>query len=376
LQATDNSDYREQEPWVPSRAGAFPVYIGLRGVTTMNLRFPCPFTILTLIASLPVAGQSVSPQRPQKNGGDFSNNVQPMTKVPKGVILVKGAWSSASDSVTPLPESGSVTNRVFNDQYFGLSYALPPDWDEKYKGPPPSDTGRYVLAHIRPSETFKGPNRGSILFTAQDMFFTPLPAANALELINYSKDKLQADYKVEMPPTLTRIADRSFTFFAYWSPAAQLHWYVLATEIRCHAVNIVLTSRDTKLLEGLTLDLNKMKLPAEASPTGGAGGGDAPVCVKDYVKDENMISRVEPIFSEHRFNSVPVRIIIDKEGKVKHIHFISAFPDQAKAITDALGQWKFKPYRREGKPIEVETGLLFGNGPSLGRRRTANGSTD
>ena len=342
----------------------------------MNSRFPCPFTILTLIASLPVAGQSVSPQRPQKNGGDFSNNVQPMTKVPKGVILVKGAWSSASDSVTPLPESGSVTNRVFNDQYFGLSYALPPDWDEKYEGPPPSDTGRYVLAQIRPSETFKGPNQGSILFTAQDMFFTPLPAANALELINYSKDKLQADYKVEMPPTLTRIADRSFTFFAYWSPVAQLHWYVLATEIRCHAVNIVLTSRDTKLLEGLTLDLNKMKLPAEASPTGGAGGGDVPVCVKDYVKDENMISRVEPIFSEHRFNSVPVRIIIDKEGKVKHIHFISAFPDQAKAITDALGQWKFKPYRREGKPIEVETGLLFGNGPSLGRRRTANGSTD
>ena len=60
--------------------------------------------------------------------------------------------------------------------------------------------------------------------------------------------------------------------------------------------------------------------------------------------DDNLISRVDPIFSEAKFNPMPVRIIIDKKGKVKHIHFLSAFPDQAKAITDALNQWKFKPY--------------------------------
>ena len=36
-----------------------------------------------------------------------------------------------------------------------------------------------------------------------------------------------------------------------------------------------------------------------------------------------MISRVDPIFTEHRFNPVPVRIIIDKEGKVRHIHFVA-----------------------------------------------------
>ena len=57
---------------------------------------------------------------------------------------------------------------------------------------------------------------------------------------------------------------------------------MLATEIRCHAVQIVLSSRDTKLLQSLMLDLNKMQLPAEAGPTAGTGGGDAPVCIKDY----------------------------------------------------------------------------------------------
>jgi hypothetical protein len=203
------------------------------------------------------------------------------------------------------------------------------------------------------------------------MFFTPLPAANSLELVNYSKDHLQADYKVEMPPTPTKIADRPFTFFAYWSPAAELHWYVLSTEIRCHAVDIVLTSRDTKLLENLVLDLNKIKLPAEASPTAGTGGGDVPVCIKDYAITENVTARVDPVFTEHRFNPVPVRVIIDKEGKVKHIHVLSAFPDQAKAVTDALGQWRFKPYRRNGQPVEVETGLMFGRALRLGSQTTA-----
>jgi hypothetical protein len=295
--------------------------------------------------------------------------------VPTGVILVKGAWSSASDSVTPVPEDGNVSNHVFNDPYFGMSYALPPDWEEKYKGPPPSDSGRYVLVQLRPADTFKGPARGSILITAQDMFFTPFPTANALELVNYSKNNLQADYKVEMQPTPTRIAGRSFTFFAYWSPVAELHWYVLATEMRCHAVEMVLASRDTKLLENLILDLDKMKLPAEASPAAGIGG-DEPVCIKDYASSDNAIARVEPIFTEHRFNSVPVRIIIDREGKIKHIHFLSAFPDQAKAITDALGKWKFKPYRQQGKPVEVETGIMFGRAQHLAARPAVGAPTD
>ena len=322
----------------------------------MRHRFLSSLLGLAFSACLLAWSQDSKPPNPPRNGGDFSDNVQSATKVPKGVILVKGAWSSASDSVTPVPESGNVTDHVFTDQYFGMSYGLPPDWEEKYKGPPPSDSGRYVLAQLRPVDTFKGA-RATILVTAQDMFFNPLPGTTALDLINYSKDHLQADYKVEMPPTPTKIADRAFTFFAYWSPIAELHWYVLATEIRCHAVQIVLSSRDTKLLESLVLDLNKMKLTAEAGP---AGGGSAPVCIQDYARDENVIARVEPVFTERRFNAVPVRIIIDKEGKIKHIHFLSAFPDQAKAIADALGQWKFKRYLRNGRPVEVETGLMFG----------------
>jgi hypothetical protein len=170
---------------------------------------------------------------------------------------------------------------------------------------------------------------------------------------------------MEPEPTDREIAGRSFGFFAYSSPAAELHWYVLATQIRCHLVELVLTSRDTALLKSLTLEMNKMKLPEEAgtSPTAGTGGGAVPVCLKDYARDGNVIERVDPVFTEPRSNPVPVRIVIDKEGKVKHIHFLSAFPDQTRAITDVLKQWKFRPYQRDGQRVEVETGIMFGRAP-------------
>jgi hypothetical protein len=85
--------------------------------------------------------------------------------------------------------------------------------------------------------------------------------------------------------------------------------------------------------------------------------------VKGYARAENMIEKVEPAFAERRFNAIPVRIVIDQQGHVKHIHFLSAFPDQAKSITDALWQWRFKPYVLDGRPLEVETGIMFGRVP-------------
>ena len=206
--------------------------------------------------------------------------------------------------------------------------------------------------------------KGSIMFAAQDMFFTPLPAANARPFVNYPKTHLPAYYQVELKPTQTTVAGQPFTFFAYWSPDAELHWYVLATQIRCHTVEIVLLNHDPKALEELVRDMNsKMKLPAEASSTGGTGGGGAPVCIKDYAAGENVLERVDPVLTERRYNAIPVRIIIDKAGNVRHIHFLSAYPEQQKAIGDALKQWKFRPYERNGQRFEVETGIMFGRAP-------------
>jgi hypothetical protein len=340
-----------------------------------EIMFPYKFRIVVVLflfaliqAALAQTASSAPGQKPPckydldgRVVGDASActpNTIPPKALPSGTILVKGAWSSASDSTTPVPEGGKINNGAYNNQYFGLSYPISSDWYQKFEGPPPSDSGLYVLAQLRPSDAFKGPAKGLVLITAQDLFFTPTAAGSALELINFNRDHLREGQKPEHQPAEIKIASRAFTRFDYVSPAIPLHTYVVATEIRCHVVEFAFSSREPALLESLIQEMNKMKLPAET----GATGGEVPICIKDYAAG-NVIQKVDPLLSDRRFNAIPVRIIISKEGKVKHIHFLSAFPEQSKAISDALMQWQFKPYLRDGKPVEVETGILFGNSP-------------
>jgi hypothetical protein len=272
--------------------------------------------------------------------------------LPTGVILIKGAEPSASDSVTPIPESGVVNRTVYQNDYFGLTYRLPADWVQQYPGPPPSDSANYVLAQLEPSSSWKGSDKGTILITAQDLFFAGSSAASALEVIQYSRDKLPSYYDVDRAPTELKIAGRSFARFDYRSEVAGLHWYVFATEVRCHSVQFIFSSRDPQMLERLVAELGDMKWKEPSS---------APVCIPGYASDQNVVQRVNAVITEHRASPMPVRIIIDRKGRVKHVHVINAFREQGRAITDALMQWTFKPLMQNGKAAEVETGILFGS---------------
>jgi hypothetical protein len=312
------------------------------------------FLILT---ALPALGQIAVP-----TGNSSDQRLK--EKLPEHTLLVKGAWSSADDSTTPVPEGGTIAHNVYRNRYFRINYPLPPDWIQKYAGPPPSDTGSYVLAELSRPDSYKGNARGTILVTAQDMFFTPLPVANAFQLASYTKDHLESYYQLEPDPVELQIGGRSFVNFAYWSPVAQLHWHVLATEIRCHTVEFVFMNRDPQTLASLVQQTSNLKMPNESSPTEGTGGDGVPVCIKDYANDETVIERVNPVFSVPRFNPVPVRIVIDKGGRVKHFHCLSAFPEQRQAVDEALKLWRFKPYLRNGQPVEVETGIMFGRKPA------------
>ncbi|HEY2462558.1 MAG TPA: energy transducer TonB, partial [Steroidobacteraceae bacterium] len=224
------------------------------------------------------------------------------------------------------------------------------DCTQRYEGPPPSDSGYYVLAQIEPKNPSPDPGMGHILIAAQDLFFSLAPVAGASELLRYYQQHLGADYRVERAPTQIRIANRDFVRLDYGSAAAGLHWRVLATEIRCHVVQFIFTGSNPRSLERLIENMKTMIPPS----------GTAPLCLKDFATPEAVLEREEPVLAVARFNPVPVRIVIDKNGRVEHIHFLSAFPEQAKSISDALLQWRFKPYLQNGQPVEVETGLLFG----------------
>jgi hypothetical protein len=285
----------------------------------------------------------------------------PSGRVPERTIIVKGAWPSASDSTTPLPEGGRLADGSYQNDYFGLTLRFSERWQPGLEGPPPSDSGSYVLAQIVPADGLRAERPGYLLITAQDIFFTATHANSALELINFTKDHLDRSvYRLEEAPQEVQLARHAFIRFGYRSPIARMHWRVLATQIRCHIVEFVFVSTDPERWSGLLKAMNTVTLPSTAGVHGGAGGGGVPLCIKDYASPENIIRREEPILTEPRYNPIPVRIIIDRQGRVEHIHFLRAFPDQAKTITDALGQWLFKPHLVDGKPVEVETGIVFG----------------
>jgi hypothetical protein len=327
------------------------------------------FVLITLLflclQSSSIWGQVATSPNDKQGGSNTASTPPRMTRVPSDVILVKGAWHSSSDSTTPLPEDSRVRDGAFQSQYFGVSLPLRPGWTQKYDVAPPSDSGQYTLAQLASPE-HDGVN-GTFSIGAQDLFFARLPVTNSIDVVNYATSHLPSYYKLEVAPTETRIRDRPFHVYGYRGATTGLHWYIAATDIRCHAVEFVMTSRDSKSIEILNHDLTKIDFLSASSTVSGDG---TPVCIKDYVRDENLLTRVDPVFVEHRFNPVPVRIVIGKDGLIKHIHFISAFPEQATAVSEALKKWKFKPYLQDGKPTEVETGIMFGRAESAGLTST------
>ncbi|MEA2488725.1 MAG: Gram-negative bacterial TonB protein C-terminal [Acidobacteriota bacterium] len=267
------------------------------------------------------------------------------TAVPKNVILVPGATPSASDASTPVPEAGRIGDGQYRNPYFGLTYPIPAGWTEQPAGPPPSDAGGYVLTQFASMDGERVKAHG--LLTAQDFFFAPFEAAGAKDLAAKTRAQIPERYKFDKGPDQVTIAGRTFYRLAYTAPRSGLHWRIFTTDARCHALTFTFTGTDIPALDAAEKALGKLAL-----------GSGAPVCVSDYARD-HVVARITPTFAQ-RYNTIPVRVIVDTEGKVKHVHLLSAFPEQSQPILTALREWRFEPYVVDGKAVEVETGLVFG----------------
>jgi hypothetical protein len=295
------------------------------------------FLLVLFVAASPLFAQGDFAPPPPK---DDPNQVKTLKPLPQNVILLPGALPKSSDGKTPVPESGNIHKNVYENRYFGIAYTFPEQFSMQFDGPPPSETGKYVLAELELKE------RGSILVTAQDEFFALSPSG-----VKHAREHLPSYYKLEDAPAELNAGDHTFVRYDYMSPVAGLHWSVLSTEIRCHTVQFVFTSRDTDLLAKLRDGLAQIKFE----------DNDAPRCVANYARDENVIYKVDPVLTDRKFNPIPVRIVIGKNGKVQHVHVVSAFGSQAPIVIDALLQWRFKPYLVNGEPVEIETGIYFGS---------------
>ena len=250
----------------------------------------------------------------------------------------------------PLPEDGKVLGGIYRNDYFGLSYPLVEGWTEGLQGPVPSDTGYYVLAELVPQSELNA----TMLIAAQDMFFAPKPHGDVAEMVHDFRQAMSEvdGMTIDREPTEVKVGDRLLHRVDF--SGVGLYRATFTTAIRCHAVSFNLTARDPELLANLASSVDKL-----SSVGKGDSRSPGPYCIDNYAVPENTLQRVEPAPVGPRFMPIPVRIIVDTDGGVKHIHVIHATAEQRKSIEDALRQWKFKPYELNGRPVEIETGLVF-----------------
>jgi hypothetical protein len=280
------------------------------------------------------------------------------------VLLLGAGWASmsaggAAHRAVTDPEDGAIADGVYANRYFDLDYPLPPGWKAGLEAPLPSNSGYYVLSTPIPGG---GGPKATMLIAAQDMFFAVKPMADATAMVAdlYRNAQETAGLKADTAPRQVTIAGHSFARLDIGGTV--LSRIVLATDIRCHVVSFTFASPDPQVLAGLAVSLDKVSLPPEASAAGSGSvgaGSSVPPCVENYATEETVLHKVAPLPIGPKFFKIPVRIIIDRDGKVKRVHVIRAFPGQAKSIEDALAQWQFKPYEVDGRPAEVETGLVF-----------------
>jgi len=251
-----------------------------------------------------------------------------------------------------LPEQGAVAEGRYANAYFDLSYPLPQQWTTGLDGPGPSETGYYVLNTLVPT----GDLNGTILIAAQDTFFAAKSYSDvAAAAIDFRQAMSQIPaMTIDREPAQMRIGDRDVWRVDF--SGIGLYRAMFVTEIRCHLLSFNLTTREPDLLSDLARSLDNLSYAAGKH----SASGSVPVCDKGYAAAENILHRVEPKSAPGpRFAPVPVRVVIDHDGMVKHIHVIHSSDEQRKSIEDALRQWKFKPPKVNGRAVEMETGLTF-----------------
>jgi hypothetical protein len=252
------------------------------------------------------------------------------------------------------PDDGKVIGGVFISRYFNLSYRLPDGLTEGLAGPPPSQSGYYVLGTWTPMREFAG----TVLVVAQDMFFAPDASGDVKNVVAEFRQVMSAvdGMTIDREPVPVNVGGHPGYRIDF--SGVGLFRAMFAIEIRCHVISFNLTSRDPELLASLVRSLDSLDSVRKEEAS-----APVPECLKDYVS-ENVVSRVEPEGVGAKAVSIPVRMIVATDGSVKHVHVIRASAAQRRNIEEAVRQWKFKPPVKQGHPVEVETGVMFNLRPT------------
>lgn|SRR5215472_4692235 len=100
--------------------------------------------------------------------------------------------------------------------------------------------------------------------------------------------------------------------------------------------------------------------PDGAGSWGAAGAPSKKVRLSQGALEGSVIYRVEPVYPLaakriHLQGEVVLQAIIGKDGRIHDLKLQSGQPALAQAAIGAVQQWRYRPYRLNGDPVEVET---------------------
>jgi hypothetical protein len=255
-------------------------------------------------------------------------------------------------AATPLanPEDTSVSAGIFRSAYFGMTLPLPTGWKLGVEGHPPSQSGEYVLGTL----VSEGEHAGTIVMTAQDMFFADVSYRDSAAMIeDFRRSTAEiSGMKIDYEPSQEQIGGKAMYRMDF--SGVGLFRSMVATEARCHLIRLTLTAPEPEALASVVRNLESLSMYPNSDTV-----SMAPMCMKGYATDETTLRQIKPVMVGRSYAPIPVRVIISTDGTVKWVHVIYATPDQRRSIEDAVRQWKFRPYVKGGYAREIETGLLF-----------------
>jgi protein TonB len=84
------------------------------------------------------------------------------------------------------------------------------------------------------------------------------------------------------------------------------------------------------------------------------------VRISPEVMQTRLLTRIDPVYPPeaqalHIEGTVVLRLYIDTAGNVFKVVEVSGPEFLVRAASDAVKQWKYKPYALNGTPIKVET---------------------
>ena len=102
------------------------------------------------------------------------------------------------------------------------------------------------------------------------------------------------------------------------------------------------------------------RAPSQNSSHSAKDTSSGPVNVPSRVADEYLMLRVEPDYPEsareqHIEGPVVLEALVGKGGTVEKLSTVSGDSQLATAAADAVRQWRFKPFIRNGSPEEFQT---------------------